>query len=97
MRNPTMPPPHVMEALRAKEEDPQNPVAEQCCAEWAKAHEFGTDCENVSWLVAYRIRWPRTAAEVAWSGAPVIGTDLMPVRHCPWCGHSKTKKRRRRR
>jgi hypothetical protein len=90
-RNPTLPPSHVMKALRGNrfEDDhpyPTNPVVEPCCQEWAKAHEYGRDCENHSWLIAYEMRWPQTAADLAWSGAPVIGTDLMPVRYCPWCG-----------
>jgi hypothetical protein len=100
MTNPTMPPPHVLEALRKPtylEEHPSNPVEEPCCQTWETAHLIGTDCEMISSLVGYAYRWPRSMVEATSPGWPTIGTDLPPVRYCPWCGHRKTKKRKQRR
>ena len=109
MTNPTMPPPHVMEALchidwyqisklkttHHLRECASHPVEEQCCEPWERAHLVGTDCEMISSLVGYAFRWPRSRLEATAPGWPTIGTDLPPVRYCPWCGHSKTKKRRK--
>jgi hypothetical protein len=87
--NLTLPPPHVMKALTEtypypKEPHHRNQVEEPCCQPWETAHMLGTCSEGAHWLV-----WSSTH-----TGLPVIGTDLPPVRYCPWCGHSKTKKRR---
>ena len=97
MTNPTKPPAHVLEALRQPtylEEHPSNPVEEPCCPPWETAHLVGTDCEMISSLVGYAYRWPRSMLEATARGWPTIGTDLPPVRYCPWCGHSKTKRRK---
>jgi hypothetical protein len=76
--------------------EPGHPVEEECCAEWARAHLMGSDCEALGALVYYDVRWPRSSTETS-AGKPVIGTDLMPVRYCPWCAAAKTKGRRARR
>ena len=65
-----------------------NQVEEECCAAWAKAHLRGTDCDAIWSLVGYDVRG---------SGKPLIGTDLLPVQYCPWCGAIKTKRRTRQR
>lgn len=52
------------------------PLAQPCCDDWAKAHEWGTDNEGFSSLVYYL------------DGAR-IGLELAAVRFCPWCGASK--------
>ncbi|MFZ0855107.1 MAG: hypothetical protein WAO08_38675 [Hyphomicrobiaceae bacterium] len=96
-RNPGLPPPHVREALRKfsyLEEHPDHPVVEPCCQPWETAHFVGSDCESIAWLVAYNIPWPPGSPPDTSTGKPVIGSDLPPVRYCPWCGHSKTKKRK---
>ena len=113
MRNPTMPPPQVMEALRHVDwyeisrlktthhlrECSTHPVVEPCCEPWERAHLIGTDCEMISSLVGYANRWPMSKLDATEPGWPTIGTDLPPVRYCPWCGHSKRrlKPARRRR
>ena len=99
-RNPTLPPADMLEALRKfsyLEEHPGNPVEEECCQAWATAHFVGRCCESISWLVAYDMPWPPGSPPDTSTGKPVIGSDLPPVRFCPWCGHSKTKKRKWRR
>ena len=112
-RNPGLPPPHVMEALRHVDwykisrlktthhlrECPRHPniVEEPCCQPWETAHLFGTCCEGYSWLIAYDMPWPPGSPPDSSTGKPVIGTDLPAVRFCPWCGARKLKKRKQRR
>ena len=96
MTNPTMPPPHVMEALRAVDwyqisklktthhlrECSTHPVVEPCCEPWERAHLIGTDCEMISSLIGYAFSWPRSKLDATAPGWPTIGTDLPPVRFC---------------
>ena len=60
-------------------------------------HLIGTCCESISWLVAYDVPWPPGSPPNTSTGKAIIGSDLPLVRYCPWCGHSKTKKRKQRR
>lgn len=48
-----------------------------CCEDWEEAHKRGTDNESYDVLIGYE------------NGLPVIGSDLPPVRFCPWCGARK--------
>jgi len=50
-----------------------------CCADWANAHESGTDNEGYGALIYYLDK-----------GKPAIGSGGLPfVRFCPWCGAKK--------
>jgi hypothetical protein len=75
MTNPTMPPPHVLEALRKPtylEEHPSNPVEEPCCQTWETAHLIGTDCEMISsYLAGLAHHWHGSAAGAV---LPVVWT-----------------------
>ena len=53
---------------------------EPCCEHWKHAHEIGTDNEEYSVLVWY---------DEDDKGRAAIGSDLPPVRFCPWCGAVK--------
>ena len=57
-----------------------NDVQKPCCDELVKAQRAGTDNEGYGALV--------TAPDaVYWPEAWAMGSDLQPMRFCPWCGH----------
>lgn len=53
-------------------------IVEVCCAEFAGAAQHGTD--NEGWGAAVSSSWPERP--LAWHA----GTDLPPLRFCPFCG-----------
>lgn len=67
------------------ERDGPTPNLMPCCETWAKAHEWETDNEMYGRLVHCNDeKEGRHAAPY-----PTIGSDLPPVKFCPWCGQSK--------
>lgn len=50
----------------------------RCCETWEAAHQWSTDNEMYGPLI-----WPPERTE---SGKYEMGTDLPPIRFCPWCG-----------
>ena len=52
-----------------------------CCPEWLKAQQSGTDNEGYGRLI-----------QVYPDGAASMGSDLPPIRFCPWCGADKRPK-----
>jgi hypothetical protein len=54
-------------------------LAKYCCAEFAKAREWGSDNEGYGELVEDHL--PSEPP-----GLYTIGTGLRPIKFCPWCG-----------
>jgi len=50
-----------------------------CCDEWRRAQESGSGNEAFGVLVRDL------------GNGPQIGSELRPVRFCPWCGHDKSQ------
>jgi hypothetical protein len=46
-----------------------------CCLEFDRAREVGSDSEGYGRLIHH------------WDGKYVMGTDMLPILYCPWCGY----------
>jgi hypothetical protein len=58
-----------------------------CCSIWEKANTLGTDNEGFDSLISYgkkEIEIDEIDDDLA-----RIGTNLEPIRFCPWCGLKK--------
>jgi hypothetical protein len=65
--------------------DEPTPNLMPCCEPWRKAHEWETDNEMYGRLIHCNDETDgRHAAPY-----PTIGSDLPPVKFCPWCGSPK--------
>jgi hypothetical protein len=52
-----------------------------------EAHEMGTDNEGYETLVNYTETGYRPCVNKDYPpGLPLIGSDLPPIKFCPWCG-----------
>lgn len=69
--------------IKIREEIAGQQRAKPCCAQWAAAFEMGSDNEGYQQLI--RFPWPLNPKHLQF----VIGTDLSPIRFCPWCGAPK--------
>ena len=67
--------------------EPEISAVESCCEAWAKAHEWKTDNEEYQALVHYD--WYDREYRENPSTVARIGSNLPPVRFCPWCGAKK--------
>ena len=56
-------------------------ITHRCCESFAKACRNETDNEGWGSLV-----WVSGGDASAPAGALMIGSDLPPIRCCPWCG-----------
>ena len=72
-------------SLRVMQETIDKIMAESCCESWGKAQLPGTD--NEEWEEVLKRGWDDDKEDH--NNEWYIGSNLPPVKFCPWCGAVK--------